>query len=131
MTIDNNLSLNLNQCRYPLITYFSQNYARGFKIQMINRQNEFRYVLKFIYSEKATKLCKISTLLLSVCTVDKSKVEIYQNFVTFSEYMNYNLKWAQLRRCPCPTCRDKKVKVQLNRAEKKTYRHRKMHSYLG
>ena len=27
--------------------------------------------LKFIYSEKATRFCKISTLLLSVCTVDK------------------------------------------------------------
>ena len=34
--------------------------------------------VKFIYSEKATKVCKISTLLLSVCTVGKSKVEISQ-----------------------------------------------------
>ena len=38
-------------------------------------------VLKFIYSEKATKFCKISTLLLSVGTVDKSKVEISQKNV--------------------------------------------------
>ena len=45
--------------------------------------------VKFIYSEKATKFCKISTLLLFVCTVDKSKVEISQNFVAFSEYMNF------------------------------------------
>ena len=45
--------------------------------------------LKFIYSEKATKFCEISTLLLSVCTVDKSKVEISQNFVAFSEYTNF------------------------------------------
>ena len=30
-----------------------------------------------------------ATLLLSVCTVDKSKVEISQNFVDFSEYMNF------------------------------------------
>ena len=45
--------------------------------------------LKFIYSEKATKICDISTLLMSVCTVDKSKVEISQNFVAFSEYMNF------------------------------------------
>ena len=30
-------------------------------------------VLKFIYSEKATKFCEIFPLLLSVCTVDKSK----------------------------------------------------------
>ena len=45
--------------------------------------------LKFIYSEKATKFCEISTLLLSVCTIDKSKVEISQNFVAFSEYTNF------------------------------------------
>ena len=45
--------------------------------------------LKFIYSEKATKFFEISTLLLSVCTVDKSKVEISQNFVAFSEYTNF------------------------------------------
>ena len=47
--------------------------------------------LKFIYSEKATKFCEISTLLLSVCTVDKSKVEISQNFVAFSEHTNFNI----------------------------------------
>ena len=29
------------------------------------------------------------TFLLSVCTVDKSKVEISQNFVAFSEYLNF------------------------------------------
>ena len=46
-------------------------------------------MVKFIYSEKATQFCKISTLLLSVCSVDKSKVEISQNFVAFSEYMNF------------------------------------------
>ena len=44
--------------------------------------------LKFIYSEKTTKFCEIFTLLLSLCTVDKSKVEILQNFVAFSEYTN-------------------------------------------
>ena len=46
--------------------------------------------LKFIYSEKATKFCKISTLLLSYVVPVKSKVEISQNFVAFSEYMNFN-----------------------------------------
>ena len=45
--------------------------------------------VKFIYSEKATKICKISTLDLTVCTVVKFKVEISQNFVAFSEYMNF------------------------------------------
>ena len=47
--------------------------------------------LKFIYSEKATKFCEISTLLLTVSTVVKSKVEISQNFVAFSEYMNFTI----------------------------------------
>ena len=37
-------------------------------------------LLKFIYSEKATKICEISTLLLTVCTVVKSKVEIFAKF---------------------------------------------------
>ena len=46
--------------------------------------------LKFTYSEKATKLCEIFSLLLNVCTVLKSKVKISQNFVAFSEYMNFN-----------------------------------------
>ena len=45
--------------------------------------------IKFIYSEKATKLCEISTLLLSYVVPDKSKVKISQNFVVFSEYMNF------------------------------------------
>ena len=47
------------------------------------------FLLKFIYSEKATKFCEISTLLLSYVVTDKSKVEILQNFVAFSEYMNF------------------------------------------
>ena len=50
------------------------------------------YVLKFIYSEKATKFCKIFPLLLSVCTVVKSKGKISQNYVAFSEYMNFKNK---------------------------------------
>ena len=45
--------------------------------------------LKFIYSEKATKFCEIFPLLLTVCTVVKSKGKILQNFVAFSEYMNF------------------------------------------
>ena len=46
--------------------------------------------LKFVYSKKATKFCKIFTLLLTtVHTVKKSKVKILQNFVAFSEYKNF------------------------------------------
>ena len=53
--------------------------------------NFSRYVqtdLKFIYSEKATKFCEIFPLLLTECTVVKSKGRILQNFVAFSEYMH-------------------------------------------
>ena len=44
--------------------------------------------LKFTYSEKATKFFKISNLNLSSVVTVKSTVEILQNFVAFSEYMN-------------------------------------------
>ena len=47
--------------------------------------------LKFIYSEKATKFFKISTSCLSYELPVKWLVEISQNFVAFSEYMNF--KW--------------------------------------
>ena len=43
----------------------------------------------FLQSLQATKFCEISTLLLSRVHTDKSKVEISQNFVAFSEYMNF------------------------------------------
>ena len=38
--------------------------------------------IKFIYSEKATKFCAVHTV--------KSKGKISENFVAFSEYMNFN-----------------------------------------
>ena len=44
-------------------------------------------LLKFIYSEKATKFCEI--LSLSYVVPVKCKVKISQNFVAFSEYMNF------------------------------------------
>ena len=50
----------------------------------------FGFKLEFIYSENATTICEISTVDLTVTTQDKSMVEILQNFVTFSEYMNFN-----------------------------------------
>ena len=46
--------------------------------------------LKFVYSEKATKFFEIFPLLLSTVHTDKSKAEISQNFVAFSEYTNFN-----------------------------------------
>ena len=42
-----------------------------------------------IHSEKATKLCEIYTVDLSYVFIVKSTVEISQNFVAFSEYMNF------------------------------------------
>ena len=50
-------------------------------------------ILKFIYSEKATKFCEIATVSLSYVVPVKSTVEISQNFVAFSEYMNFNIIW--------------------------------------
>ena len=47
-------------------------------------------ILKLIYSVKATKFCNICPLSLSVCTMDKNTGKILQNFVGFSEYMNFN-----------------------------------------
>ena len=52
----------------------------------------WQLLLKFIYSDKATKFCEISTLLLSYVVPVKSKVGISQNFVAFSEYMNFKNK---------------------------------------
>ena len=46
-------------------------------------------VVKFIYSEKATKFCEIFPLLLTTVHTVKSKGNISQNFVAFSEYMNF------------------------------------------
>ena len=42
-----------------------------------------------MYSEKATKFCEVSTLLLSYVVPVKSQVEILQSFVAFSEYRNF------------------------------------------
>ena len=50
------------------------------------------FYLKFIYSEKETKFCEISTVDLTITTYDKSTMEISQNFVVFSEYMNFKTK---------------------------------------
>ena len=48
------------------------------------------FSFNFIYSEKATKFCEIFTLLLSYVVPVTSKVNVSQNYVAFSEYMNFN-----------------------------------------
>ena len=59
--------------------------------------------LKFIYSEKATKFCEIFSLLLSYVVPVKSKLEILQNFVAFSEYMNFTTTILQNSDCNPPS----------------------------
>ena len=46
-------------------------------------------VFKFTYSDKATNLCEISTVYLSYVVPVKSTMGILQNFVAFSEYINF------------------------------------------
>ena len=53
-------------------------------------------LLKFVYSEKATEFCEISTLLLSTVHTDKSKVEISQKILAFSEYMNFKYVFERM-----------------------------------
>ena len=48
-------------------------------------------LIKFIYSEKATKFCEIFPLLLTTVHTVKSKGKISKNFVAFSEYMNFSI----------------------------------------
>ena len=71
-------------------------------LQWIGLVIKTAHVIKFIYSEKATKFCEISTLLLSYVVPVKSKVEISQNFVAFSEYMNFTLKFLALKETVFP-----------------------------
>ena len=46
---------------------------------------------KLPFSEKATNFCEISTVHLSYILTVKYRVEILQNFVAFSEYMNFTV----------------------------------------
>ena len=57
---------------------------------MVSQNGFLLNPLKFIYSEKITKFCEIFAILFSYVVPVKSKVEISQNFVAFSEYMNFN-----------------------------------------
>ena len=52
--------------------------------------NMMHSYIKFIYSEKATNVCEISTVDLSYVVTVKSTGEILKKFVAFSEYKNFN-----------------------------------------
>ena len=55
------------------------------------KDNAITYSKVHIYSEKAKKICEIFALLLTTVRTVKSKVKISQNFVAFSEHMNFTL----------------------------------------
>ena len=52
--------------------------------------------IKLIYSKKVTKFCKVSIEDLSYVVTVKSTVEISQNVVVFSEYMNFKYLYNTL-----------------------------------
>ena len=54
-----------------------------FEIMAVTNRND----VKFKYSEKATKFCKIFSLHLTSTTKDKSKVEISQIFLAFLDFL--------------------------------------------
>ena len=65
----------------------SENYS-NFHSAVFSR--DFLRICKVHFTMKTTKFCDISTLLLSYVVPVKSKVEISQNFVAISRYMNFN-----------------------------------------
>ena len=72
------------------------NWDQAHRLELHESKDPIQYKLKFIYSEKATKFCEIFTLLLTVCIVVKSKVKILQNFVAFSENLNFTNVYIKL-----------------------------------
>ena len=61
------------------------------QLQDSNQKTAEDLQVNFMYSEKAKKFCEMFTLLLTTVHTVKSKVKIFQNFVAFSEYMNFKL----------------------------------------
>ena len=64
-----------------------------------NYQKETIFFACTVNSEKAAKFWKIFTLLLTGTIEDNSKVKISQNFLAFSEYLNFNnliINWKHL-----------------------------------
>ena len=61
------------------------------EILMTSAKRSGRALLKIIFSEKAFHFFEISTVDLSYVVMVKSTMEISQNFVAFSEHMNFNI----------------------------------------
>ena len=72
-----------------IVMYNFEKYWKNLFLLISKCLNFLVLLLKFIYSEKATIFCEISTLDLSYIITVKSTVEISQNFVAFSECMNF------------------------------------------
>ena len=70
--------------------------VRRFPVGMLEISTIKLSLIKFIYSEMAIKFCEIFTLLLSYIVPVRSKEKILQNFVAFSEYMNFNINLLKL-----------------------------------
>ena len=66
--------------------------------------------LKFSFSEKAKNFCKISTVDLSYVVTAKSNMEISQNFVAFSEYMQFTRTEEKIKKWESAECK----KIQEN-----------------
>ena len=64
--------------------------------RLLGKLTIYQYV-KFIYSEKATKFCEISTRDSSYVVPVKTKVEISHNFLAFSEYMNFTYVYTYIK----------------------------------
>ena len=76
--------------------YFCSSKAKCILKRNIQHYNFLEIIvtlIKFIYSEEATKFCEISTIDLSYGVPVKSTVESSQNFVAFSEYINFNIMY--------------------------------------
>ena len=82
MKIKHTLQLQLILCLFQTRGNLNNVKARSIKIK-------FSTLVKFIYSEKATNFCEISTVDLSYIVTVKSTVDILQNFMAFSEYVHF------------------------------------------
>ena len=83
------------------LNVFYETHKKNLKTTLLSKKNGAKSLVKncifkkFIYSEKATKFCEIFSLLFYVVPVE-SKVEISQNFVAISEYINFKNKFILL-----------------------------------
>ena len=93
------------------IPYKWRRFFGSYECKLDNLRN-----IKFIYSEKATKFCEIFPLLLTAVHTVKSKGKIFQNFVAFSEHMNFK-RWGNKNSTPCTAIIALKGKLKNSKIE--------------